>query len=82
MPKTIVWIQIDGLGTVSFEGEGPSEEDLNLYREDPTPEKHLFWAEFENGALLRVLDAETGMDMMPIPWVRNLALSRAPGHQD
>lgn len=81
---TVVWIQVNGSNVNSFEGMEPSEEDFALHREGgPSPEKFFFWAEFnENGALIRVLDVETGKDMMPIPWVRNLALSRAPGHQD
>jgi hypothetical protein len=79
---TIVWIQVDGQGIISFEGVEPSEEDFRLFREEPSPEKHFFWAEFDDkGVLVRVLDVETGEDRTSIPWVRDLALSRAPRHQ-
>lgn len=80
--KTIVWIQVDSLGIFSSEGLELSEEDFNLFQEDPSPEKHLFRAEFDDAALLRIIDVETGEDMTPVPEIRNLALSRALGHRD
>ncbi|MFZ3011824.1 MAG: hypothetical protein WA060_02410 [Minisyncoccia bacterium] len=79
----VIWAQTFGNGceVISFVGERPSEEDINLFWNDLDQTKKFIRAEINgNKHIEKILDVESGRDITSTPWARKLVTNIISDH--